>query len=380
MTPSLPLESYIFSEPRVIYTTKPRELFIYGWSSDSKHLLVNGYNYEADRYTLEAVDVQSGIAQTYAERQSPGWAAWLPQQQAIAYNDSEFIDPQSPGKYRENLWVSWGSPQQAKRVATGVDYDSPAIDPAGRVTFFPRESGGKPLGPRLQRLDVTTEAQQTLALDLAQWDFHQYAPRLDEPGTDSPSRRVYTVWRPGTTSQILLYFADVGLLLADTQTGQICEIELRRQNKPLAAGWVTWSPNGRYLAIAAESLEPEGRLGPLHLMIVDMNTGQQFFPDLGAGELVDIKWGASSQQIAALMRQKVPNGGRGTYRLYLVNAGSQVAQQILPQAEFIGGGSRAGMMTWSPDGSLLAINCPSWQDDQVITAARLCLISVSKAP
>jgi hypothetical protein len=115
-------------------------------------------------------------------------------------------------------------------------------------------------------------------------------------------------------------------------------------------------------------------------MIVDMNTGQQFFPDLGEGELVDIKWGASSQQIAALMRQKVPNGGRGTYRLYLVNAGSQVAQQILPQAEFIGGGSRAGMMSWSPDGSLLAINCPSWQDDQVISAARLCLISVSKAP
>ena len=373
--PSL-TESYTFSEPRVAYTTRPGGLFIYGWSSDSRQLLVNGYNYDSDRYTLVALDAQTGTTRVYAERQAPGWAAWVPGQHAVAYADSENLS-QSGGAYRDDLWISQGSPQQATRMATGADAESLAIDPAGRLTFFPRERGGQPLNLRLQQYDVTTRVKQGLPFDLSQWAFPQYAQRQDESATDSSSRRFRAVWRPGTASQVLLYFVGMGLQLVDTQTGQICEIKLRQENQSLTGSRIAWSPDGRYLAMAVRPAFLDQQPG--HLMIIDMNTGQQSFPDLGSGDLVDIKWGASSHQVAALM-QVVVNDGRDAYRLYLIDAGSQAVQRVLPEATLGGGGSGSGEMSWSPDGKLLAINCPNWQDDQVMVAARVCLISTSQTP
>lgn len=369
-------ESYIFSEPRVVYTTRPGGLFIYGWSSDSRQLLVNGYNYDSNRYTLVALDAQNGTTRVYAERQTPGWAVWVPQQHAVAYADSENLS-QSGGAYRDDLWISWGSPQQATRIATGADAESLAIDPAGRLTFFPRERGGQPLNLRLQQYDVTTRVKQGLPFDLAQWTFPRYAQQQDGSATDSSNQRFRAVWRPGTTSQVLLYFVDIGLHLGDTQTGQICEIELRQQNQSMTGSRITWSPDGRYLAMAVRPTFMEQQPG--HLMVIDMDTGQQSFPDLGSGDLVDIKWGASSHQVAALM-QVVVNDGRDAYRLYLIDVGSQAVQRVLPKATLGGGGSGSGEMSWSPDGKLLAINCPNWQDDQVMVAARICLISISQTP
>jgi|GEM_PF-2418602 hypothetical protein len=369
------IESYTFSEPRVVYTrTKPTGLFIYGWSPNSKQLLIDGYNYDSHRHTLEVLDIQSGIVSVYAERKAGGWAAWLPQQQAVAYADFEYLD-QSQGTYRDDLWVSWGSPQQAKRIAIGADAESLGIDPAGRLTFFSRERSGQPLGSKLQQIDAKTQVKQVSSLDLADWDFsNNLRAKQDFKLEDL---RLRSNWRPSNASQVILNMADSGLLLADAQTGQICEIDIRQQNKPLVGSHITWSPDGRYLAMSTELATSEGQPG--HLAVIDMNTGQQFSPDLGPGNLVDLKWGGSSQQIAALM-QVVANGSRDSYRLYMVDVRLQTVQRVLPEAALGGAGSGSGEMSWSPDGTLLAINCPDWQNDKVIVAARVCLLSANKAP
>ena len=53
-------ESYIFSEPRVVYTTTGGGvLSIYGWLPDSNQLIINGYDEGIKRHTVEILNVQT---------------------------------------------------------------------------------------------------------------------------------------------------------------------------------------------------------------------------------------------------------------------------------------------------------------------------------
>lgn len=340
--------------------------------------MINDYDKSIHRHTIELLDVQTGELHRYAERQASGWVAWLPQQQALAYSDFEYLNQQSQGKYREDLWISWGSPQQAQRVATGADSDSLAIDPTGHVTYFPREGGGQPLGLQLQQVDVTTLAKQVPSLDLAQWDLSDSSrAKQDFKPAD---RRLQSTWRPGQASQVLLSLTGAGMLLADTQTGEICRISIRQQDKPLSGSVATWSPGGQHLAMLVRPTVSEGETRR-HLAVFDMNTGQMSFPDLGTGDLLDIAWGPDSQHLVALMKVVLSNAaGDIKYELYMIDVPTQTARQILPEARVGGGTGGWGEMSWSPDGRYLAINCPIRSPGHPIIEQRICLITTSKVP
>lgn len=372
----LATESFVFSEPKVIFTSTSKVILpIYGWLPDSTQLIIDGYDKSSDRHTIEILNTQTGAVRRYAERQATGWTAWLPQQQALAYTDFENLN-QSQGIYRDDLWVSSGSPQQAKRVVAGVDADSLAIDTAGRLTFFERERGDLSLGTQLQQLDATTQVKQGLPFSLAQWELPRYLQSAKSGTTQD--RRLWSTWRPGKVSQILLYSMDSGTLLADLQTGQTCEVELRQLDTPLGVVRAAWSPNGRYLAILGTTGLADQQSE--QFLAFDMDTGQKFIPDLGPGHLVDFEWGADSRHLVSLVRSISKDRG-DVYKLYLADVVVQNVQQVLPNAVLGGGAGGNGEMSWSPDGALLAIKCPIRQSGQlVIVEDRICLIPTRKAP
>jgi dipeptidyl aminopeptidase/acylaminoacyl peptidase len=383
VTSSSPTESYTFSEPQVVFTsTKQGVLEIYGWLPDNSHLLINGYDKNIDKFTVEVLNVQTGELQRYAERQADYWTGWLPQQQALAYIDSEYINA-ATGTIRRDLWISRGDPKQAERVVSGVDDEALAIDSADRLTSFTQDQSNQPSGSQLLRLDVAAQTSQALPLDLTQWELPRYSQSNE--AVNRQSRRLQSAWRPGTDSQILFYFSDLGALLADTRTGQLCEIELRQQNVPLVPVRIAWSPDGQYLAALVKAAGAERYFR--RLLVVDMNTGQQFVPELDTdapvgAEVLDIEWDSDSRHLAALtavIQSYTPNDV--IHRLYLVDVPVQAVQQMLPNTtESIGDGGGPGEMSWSPDGRHLAINCPIWPRKGIIEKQRICLITVSEVP
>ena len=369
--------SYTFSEPAVVYTrTGSGILSIYGWLPDSSQLMINDYDENIHRYTIEVLDVQTGKTRRYVERQSPGWIGWLPQLQALAYVDSEHVNS-AMGTVRRDLWISRGDPKQATRVASGINSDSLAVSSDGRLTFFNEDQSNQPSGSQLQQLDIAIQAKQVTSLDLAQWDFSD-SP-LATQDSQVRNRRIRSIWRPGQTSQALLYSIDSGMLLADTQTGEICRISIRQQDKPLLGSLATWSLDGRYLAML---VEPAG--AKQHwpsLLVVDMNTGQQFYRNSAANgafgtSVIDMEWGPNSRHLIAL-KEVVPSNTSSDmkYELYLIDVLAQTAQQVLPDATLGGGSSGSGEMDWSPDGHYLAINCPVSSPGRPIIEDQVCLIS-----
>jgi hypothetical protein len=370
--------SYTFSEPQVVFTSTTKEVrSIYGWQSDNVHLMTNGYDEDTERFTVEILDTQTGESHRYAERQADYWAGWLPQQQALAYVDSEPINA-AIGTVRRDLWISRGDPSQAERIVSGVNDKALAIDTAGRLTFFTQDQSDQPSGSQLQRLDIAAQAKQVTSLDLAQWDFSDSSPTTQESQVEN--RRIYSTWRPGQVSQVMLNMTDSGMLLADTQTGKICRIEIRQLDKPLSGSLATWSPDGQHLAMLVRPTVSEGEV-QRHLAVLDMNTGQPYFPDLGPGDILDMEWGADSQHLTALTQvdqSSAPNDV--IHKLYLIDVSSQTVQQMLPNATIGGGSGGWGEMSWSPDGRLLAIKCPIWPRGQLITKDRICLITTSKTP
>ena len=381
--PSSSATSYSFSEPQVVFTsTKQGVLEIYGWLPDNNRLLINGYDKNTDKFTVEVLDVQTGDLHRYVERQADYWTGWLPQQQVLAYVDSEFINS-ATGIVRRDLWISRGDPKHTERVANGVNDEALAMDTAGRLTFFTQDKSNEPSDLQLQRLDETMQARQALPLDLAQWELPRYAQSNE--AANRQFRRLQSAWRPGTGSQVLFYFSDLGALLADTRTGQLCEIELRQQKTPLVPIRVAWSPDGQYLAALVKAAGAERYFRSL--LVIDMNTGQQFVPELDTdapvgAEVLDIEWGPDSQHLAVLttvIQSLTPNDV--IHKLYLVDVPAQAVQQMLPNTtESIGDGGGPGEMSWSPDGRYLAINCPISSRKEIIKEQRICLITISAVP
>lgn len=375
-------ELYTFSGPQVVFTSTTKGVHsIYGWLPDNNQLMTNGYDGETDRFTIEVLNVQTGELHRYAERQADYWTGWLPQQQALAYIDSEHVNS-TTGVVQRDLWISQGDPKRVERVASGIDDKALAIDTLGRLTFFSQARSDQPSTQQLERLDVTTRAKQALSFDLTQWELPNYS-RSNE-STNQQYRRFQSTWRPGTDSQVLFYFPDSGALLADIRTGQTCEIKIRRQDTQLVPVRAVWSPNGQYLATLVEDAMAERHLP--NVLIINIETGQQFSPDLDSNTpfgapIIDIEWGPDSQHLVALMRVSQSNAANDViHKLYLIDAPTQTAQQMLPNAIIGGGAGGPGEMSWSPNGRHLAIKCPIWPRGQVITEERICLISTSKIP
>lgn len=166
--------------------THPAAIYIAGWLPDGQRLLITRDVPGKHRQTIDVLDIETGELITYAEwEESPGRPVWLSALKAVAYLTlvaEEGKEP--PTRYHPELWISYGSPQQAERLAT--DADGPLVaDPDGkRLWYFLRSEPN-----RLQLCDVETRSPRGTLVDLAPLRYPK--PELEWAMRDleSPSGR-----------------------------------------------------------------------------------------------------------------------------------------------------------------------------------------------
>ncbi len=376
--PGPSLEAYQFSEPKIVLT-HPAAIGIAGWLPDGQRLLITRDVPGANRQSIDVVDVQTGELSTYAEREgSSGKPIWLPALKAVAYLTlvAEKGEEQ-PIRYRPELWISYGNPQQVERLTSDVR-GALAVEPDGkRLWYFLRSEPD-----HLQIYDVETRSVQAAPLDLA--PLRYLKPGLEWAMRDrSPEFKM--VWRPDG-SQVVLY-SQFWTFLLDPKTNQVCELDLgdyiaERMDIPPWALEAQWSPDGRYVAfITTDSLQAPFRR--TELSILDMETGEHRTlspgPDIEPGRhyVTDMAWAPDSRHLAVLGVVRIDEVGVEHQGLYLIDIAVGEFQRVFPDREF--GGAWGEALAWSPDGLQLAILCPRiLQRNPPVGEGGLCLASLSQ--
>ncbi|MCS7251847.1 MAG: hypothetical protein RMK32_07485 [Anaerolineae bacterium] len=350
--------------------THPAAIYIAGWLPDGQRLLITRDVPGKHRQTIDVLDIETGELITYAEwEESPGRPVWLSALKAVAYLTlvaEEGKEP--PTRYHPELWISYGSPQQAERLAT--DADGPLVaDPDGkRLWYFLRSEPN-----RLQLCDVETRSPRGTLVDLAPLRYPK--PELEWAMRDL-ELSFWAARRPDG-SQVLFY-SQFWTFLLDVRSGRWCELEVGEHEPwmhippwPLLA---QWSPDGRYVAfVTTDTLDT--RLLSTWLTILDVETGERrtLSPgsetELGRHYVTDMAWFPDSRYLVALgvvrMEEGVNKEG-----LFLVNAVTGESRRVLPEYEF-GGGWDGRQLAWDPSGSFLAVYCPTSEE------GRLCIVPVS---
>lgn len=365
------LEAYQFSEPKIVLT-HPAAIGIAGWLSDGQRLLITRDVPGTNRQSVDVFDVQTGELSIYAERDgSSGKPVWLPDLKAVAFLTLVAEEgEEQPIRYRPELWISYGNPQQVERLTSDVR-GALAVEPDGkRLWYFLRSEPD-----HLQIYDMETRSVQAAPLDLA--PLRYLKPGLEWAMRDrSPEFKM--VWRPDG-SQVVLY-SQFWTFLLDLKTNSVCELDLgdyiaERMDIPPWALEAQWSPDGRYVAfITTGSLNLPFR--HTELTILDMRTGERRTlspsPDIEPGRhyVTDMTWSPDNRYLVVLEVVRMTEAGTEKEGLFIVNAATGEFQQILPEYEF-GGGSESMQLAWDPTGSFLAVNCPTPEE------GKLCIISVN---
>ncbi len=359
--PGPPLEAYRFSEPQVVLT-HTSAIGIVGWLPDGQRLLITRRIPGQPREYVETFNVQTGELQRYGERHSfDAKPIWLTAERAVAFADV------SPDK-QVVLRISRGESVPVEEAVSGLAAPYLAASPDGRrVVFFTKAAQNRP-----EAFDVAQAQRQPFpfTLPLTLW---QELPALGQQFGPEPYR---AAWHPDG-SQVAFY-NDTGFYLADLATGQICEVDLG----PHVDGkrWtfhVQWSPNGRYLTALTTVGDPAVHF--IDLTLIETNTGERRYLDLGLQYLYAIAWAPNGHDLLVVAEKGTNDSGLVLHSLYVVNAATGDARQMLADHQFVGTG--AWGVAWSPTGQAIALAClVVTPKEHLMTEGRLCIVSVEARP
>ena len=218
----------------------------------------------------------------------------------------------------------------------------------------------------LVKLDKSLKELPPVHVDLAQWDYAK------ERRNDFPAS-YEMVWQPGTSLIFLYSEGAMGgggyTFILDADSGHICEVDF--------SGWAIgahWSSDGRYLAIGRATGSH-----PADLVLLDTKTGDlttlSGTPQGIQGQLYlnDFIWAPDNHHLLAIgsiVLSQDNQGKNNNQGLYLVDIVSGQSIDITPKENFYTNSPQS--MAWSPDGSKLAIRCPTMEVD------RICFISIQR--
>lgn len=373
--PSVPLEAYQFSNPKVVLTNK-YGISIQGWASDNRRLLVvrNGILQK-----LDVFDAQTGEVVTYAEREQEGPAFWLrdrrDKKEVVAYMKRKtVVDNQGASHFRYEVWMSRGPgsrsqplftfPEKRWPLASAIESGT-AIDPVtGSLILFSDVKTRKPDFPSVvfQMFDVIS-----LPADPFAWQPARDRIQLLRDPSLSAAKQ------PG--GEFVAVYGYSHLFLYNVNTRQPCIVDLGRGPGPIYPLNVAWSPDGRFLAMIVTADDPRDLLHFSHLEVLDTTQGAIHQIDIPVRIVTEMAWAPNSRQILILGQVAISHTGLSVEKLYLSDASSDAYRTILPDWSLAGGGPWGTNMTWSPDGNLVAIACPSvgGQDEELVSY-QICLI------
>jgi Tol biopolymer transport system component len=354
----LPIDINRFSEPKVVLTSE-MAINIAGWLPDSERLLITRDLLDGNRQWIETFNPKTSETQLFAERIGGGKPVWINATESVAFNT--YVNDHF------EVWVSYGSPEKIEQV--GSDGIGLSISTDSKQLLLLSSS----VVVQPQIWDTESKLAQPLPLSLKDWQYPKYSSDASLLTNISQAS-----WSPDGSK--IIFYTNPWLFMFDTNTGQICEIDLGEatwgegRTLPRWAFDVQWSPNGRYLSLLTTAIEP-GRLFPFsELMLLDVTTSSlqliQFPWDNLSGKqyATDVTWSPDSAYLAAIAKLSFENG-QAERGLFIVNPIASTAQRI-PSIVSVGGGALGQQIAWSGDGSQIAVNCPTPEQ------GRLCIASV----
>lgn len=339
------LDSYVFSEPRPVLDYEV-SLDILGWLPGDQRLLVARSS--SDSHTIDTINIQSLQIKTYAQGLLRGAedAIWLEQGQEIAFPDYD-----NDGQYILQIARGNGNIRQG---TTDLASFHLAKGPNGqRITFISKSDKAKP-----KFLNSATGKAEGIP-------FKEFKlPETKDP--THPFKTYKMTWHPDKKQ--LAYYSDQAFYIADTQTGNICELELGNYSgfKQWALS-AHWSPDGQYLAIF--NTAGELPVSFIDLNVIDMATGEQKILEIeGSGNKYAMAWAPNSRDMLVMTQNPVNDYG---HNVYLVDVTTNNVRQILQDSPFLFSGNSD--VAWSSNGKMIAISCfgPDLSDPRY-----LCLIDV----
>jgi len=356
---SLPVDTFYFSEPKVVFTSASA-MGIAGWLPDNQRLLItlatmNGHQ------SIETLNYQTGETITYADRNGEaGKPVWLNDLNAVVYVTLV--------KGLEELWISYGTPQKIEQINSDIFGLSLASD-GRKMAYFSPNTGDKP-----QTWDSSNKVTQALEIPLSNQTYSKFGndKKIFNP---IPGKTFQIAIQPGWKKAVFYGYAL--LYLADLETGKICELDMgTSNNEPLWASMVQWSSDGRYLAMTSGSGYPGAMEPNNEIIVLDTLTGEKYRPELRVPFVYDFVWSPDTHTLVALGNVGVIDG-RAKMGLFLIGVDKKEVKHMLTDQSFGGGGM--GMLAWSKD--KIAIDCTSWpQKPDEAAEGRICIIDISQKP
>ena len=366
-------ENYTFSEPKVVLTSKDNRYGIAQWLPDNQQVLMTEVlfstrekgNNNPPPESIELYNPETGDTKVVATRSvTHELPSWSPQLNAVIYSVDNFLGlAQNTGvaKFTRQVWISYGDPATAQKLADNLPQLSFAMKPDGSKTIYLVDK-------QIDELDDSLNELPSVPFDPTQWDYAQKR-RVSGPISFEME------WQLGT-SLIFLYSAGDGeggyTFILNADTGKVCELNL--------GGWAIkarWSLDGRYLAIIRT--HDQFPINLSDLAVLDSVTGKVYSINVtssGEGKhyVDDFVWALDGYHLLAIGRL-MPNTNQSDdqqSRLYLVDFISEQNDDVLPTYTFYAD-ENSSNLAWSPDSSKLVVRCPTQTIDKI------CFISVQKA-
>jgi hypothetical protein len=349
-----------FGDPQIVLTEKSA-MEIVQWLPESDKVLITLDTSPSVHQLIETFDVKTKQTQLFAERDGAyGFPLWLEPLQAVAY--STFVDD------HEELWISYGSPQDREQLSSRVYGGSLAAN-KDLLFFLSPSAGGQP-----QVWNSELKSTTTVPLDLRSWLYSKYIKPYFSGMVGVGNFQA--AYKPD--GSLIALNANPWLFFVDTHTQQLCEVELGEFGElPLWAFITRWSPDGMFLAMLTTNATPGALYTFTDLTLLNTKTGElktirELAPDIIPGQhhVTDFAWSPDSRHIATIAVTGMKDGFE-KYGLFLVNPYSGDVQPI-PSSTVSIGGSWAQQIAWSKDGSQLAIVCQNGSETS------LCVFPITK--
>ncbi|MCQ3937679.1 MAG: hypothetical protein DPW18_11620 [Chloroflexi bacterium] len=322
------VESYIFSEPKVV-ATNDFGLRIVQWISNEEVLVLRNLKPGGSRVAIEVLNIKNGQTIRLAEDNTiSGDPLWLPNKRTVIYIAYDLFTNQA--KNRSRLMMIGLDKQPAEVMAEEVTQPLFAMPDGEDVVT---------LGTGQQRLMRIGPAKVASTLS----NISQLTMR---------SLRLLRAAQSPDSQSVVLY-NDTSFVIMELKTGETTEFKLGKwQEEYRWALDVQWSPNGKYLAVRATA----GRLPNPYssLLIVDVKNECMWEVSVSRPFYThEVAWSPGGRYL--LLSGEVGITQKGypiiEYRLLDLMTG-QERKVNLWDAEV--GGIYFG---WSPDGKTILINC-----------------------
>jgi len=364
-------ENYTFSEPRVVLTAAQGNSYnIAQWLPDNQQVLMTEElrNNPDGLESIELYNPETGESKVYAIRSiTHEPPSWQPELNAVVYPVMNYFDIDNQAgtyKFTRQAWVSYGNPDTPQMLDENLAQLPLVIKPGGSDMIYLSDK-------KISKRDSSLNELPSVPFDSAELDYAK------------ARRNKYAVsykmaWRPGTALIFLYSEGAMGgggyTFILDVDTGRVCELNF--------GGWALearWSSDGRYLAIIR--VKEYAFLFPTSdLTLLDTVTGKLTTLDVTSQEIVgnhyvdDFAWAPDNRHIlaiASVISSQPSPGENDIHEMYLMDTVSGQGVPIAPEYQ-IYVYPADNNLAWSPDGSKLAVRCPTNTGDQI------CFISVQQ--